>query len=124
MKAAVLAAGLACAAAALGALQISGADERAEICRPGFAAYQRPSTEAWERLRRAVFAREGVSWSRRAEFQTDHIVPRCLGGSNDLDNLQLQLWQEAQIKDLREAKACRAYCSGKLELGAARALVR
>ena len=53
-------------------------------------------------------ARAGLPWSERNDFELDHVVPRCLDGSNDLSNLQLQTWPEAEAKDHREAEVCRA----------------
>jgi hypothetical protein len=50
----------------------------------------------------------------------DHVVPRCLDGPNDLSNLQLQPWPEAEEKDHREAETCRAYCNGEISLEQAR----
>jgi hypothetical protein len=57
-----------------------------------------------------------LSWSERNDFELDHVVPRCLDGSNDLSNLQLQPWPEAEEKDHREAETCRAYCNGAISL--------
>jgi hypothetical protein len=102
---------------------IAGADEaaeRARICHPGFARAGRPSEAEWQRLKAAALARAGLPWSQRNDFELDHIVPRCLDGSNDLANLQLQPWPEAEEKDHREAETCRAYCSGEISLEQAR----
>ena len=60
---------------------------------------------------------------RATASRLDHVVPRCLDGSNDLSNLQLQPWPEAEAKDHREAEICRAYCSGTISLEQARELV-
>ncbi len=95
------------------AIVLSG-DERDRVCRPGAAAAGRPSPDAWLRLRQQVFAKAGVSFpAHHADYQVDHIIPRCLDGPNTMDNLQLQLWDEARVKDVKEAEVCRAYCSGK-----------
>ncbi len=104
-----------------GATMVLSGDDRARICHPGFAAAGRPSPEAWLKLRREVFRRAGVNFAMyHADFETDHIIPRCLDGPNTLDNLQLQLWPRARIKDLEEVETCRAYCAGKLTLPQAR----
>src|SRR5271166_4035893 len=116
------AAGLALACSALGAVYVAGADEREYICRPGYAASQRPSKEAWDRLRRAALDRAKIPWELRGNFQVDHIQPLCLGGASTLDNLQAQPWVEARAKDAREAEVCRAYCNGKLTIEAARGI--
>jgi hypothetical protein len=107
------------AAGALVSPAIAGADEateRARICHPGFARAGRPSEAEWTRLKAAAMARAGVPWSERNDFELDHVIPRCLDGSNDLSNLQLQPWPEAAEKDRREAETCRAYCEGEITL--------
>jgi hypothetical protein len=53
--------------------------------------------------------------------EIDHLVPLCLGGSNSGKNLWPQ--QKYKAKDKQEALLCRAVCSGKLSLGAARILI-
>jgi hypothetical protein len=109
-------------AIALAAPAIAGADqdiERTRICHPGFARAGRPSAAAWTRLKAEAMARAGLPWSERNDFELDHVVPRCLDGSNDLSNLQLQPWPEA-AKDRREAEVCRAYCAGAISLEQAR----
>ena len=113
--------------------------ERARICRPGFAEAGRPSRDAWLKLRQQAFERAGVSFVvHHHDYETDHIVPRCLDGPNTLDNLQLQRctkWEKlkngrdgprclegrAYDKDENlEIPTCRAYCAGKLTLEQAR----
>lgn len=47
-------------------------------------------------------------------YELDHYIPLCLGGSDDEDNLQFQPWQEALRKDAYEAEICRHVCSGDL----------
>ena len=110
-------------AIALGWPAIAGADEdieRTRICHPGFARAGRPSAAEWTRLKAEALARAGLPWSERGSLELDHIVPRCLDGPNDLSNLQLQPWPEAEAKDHREAEICRAYCSGEISLEQAR----
>jgi hypothetical protein len=98
------------------------ADEgRDRICRVSFARAGRPSESEWQRLKMAAMARAKLSWSRRNEYELDHIIPRCLDGSNDPGNLQLQPWAAAKEKDDLEARVCRQYCAGALTLEQARA---
>jgi hypothetical protein len=40
------------------------------------------------------------------EYELDHIVPLCMGGTNDRSNLQLQTWADADRKDIDEAALC------------------
>jgi hypothetical protein len=49
-----------------------------------------------------------------AEYELDHTVPLCLGGSNDRSNLQLQTWGDAKRKDLDEAAVCQMVREGVL----------
>jgi hypothetical protein len=51
---------------------------------------------------------------RMSDFELDHIVSLCLGGSNDRSNLQLQPWPEARRKDQVERQLCRAVDRGDL----------
>lgn len=109
------------AIAAAASVSFSQGDERARICRPGAATAGRPSPDAWLKLRQQVFARAGVSFpAHHADCTVDHIVPRCLDGSNTLDNLQLQTRANAVIKDHLEVETCRAYCAGSITIDQAR----
>jgi hypothetical protein len=105
----------------IGAAVALAPDERDRICRPGAAAAGRPSPDAWLKLRQQVFERAGVSFAaHHGDYVVDHRIPRCLDGPNTLDNLQLQTWPDAQLKDRQEDQACRAYCAGKVTLEQAR----
>lgn len=53
--------------------------------------------------------------------ERNHIVPRCLGGPDTLENLEYQPWAEANPDDVRERRMCEAYCRGEITLEAARA---
>lgn len=48
------------------------------------------------------------------EYELDHIVPLCMGGSNDRSNLQLQTWDDAKRKDIDEVALCQMVRSGVL----------
>jgi hypothetical protein len=65
---------------------------------------------AYERQARRVFATWGVPFADHRQYELDHRVPRCLGGSDTDDNLWPQPIAEARIKDTLEAEACRRVC--------------
>ncbi len=44
-------------------------------------------------LKRQVFARYGLLWAHRLMYDVDHLVPLCLGGTNDLENLWPHSWK-------------------------------
>src|SRR3954462_10488620 len=80
----------------------------ADICVPGYAREHRmPYAESAAIKREILPAGHSVS-----EYELDHIVPLCMGGSNDRSNLQLQPWDEAKRKDVDEWRLCRAVCAG------------
>ena len=49
----------------------------------------------------------------------DHLVPREVGGADDVHNLWVQGWASAKQKDLEENKWHRDVCSGAVTLAAA-----
>jgi hypothetical protein len=67
-----------------------------------------------EAMRRRVFAEYDVPWAERSAYEVDHLVPLCLGGSNELANL----WPERSHaeKDRVEARLCRRVCAGEVSL--------
>jgi hypothetical protein len=94
--------------------------ERLRICAKGAAAAGRPPADEWKRMKNAALDRAAIPRKRSGEYEYDHIIPRCLGGSNDPDNLQLQTWDVARVKDDLERFVCRQYCDGKISLDDAR----
>jgi hypothetical protein len=59
-----------------------------------------------------------------AEFELDHIIPLCIGGSNARSNLQLQDWPTAHLKDIDEARVCRMVHSGEMSCTEGREIMR
>ncbi len=119
MRSAAFAAGLALSTVAFVALL--GAEPPSsitEMCTPGYSkAHRMPYPQS-----NAIKHRMLPSGANIHDFELDHIVPLCLGGSNNSDNLMLQPWPEAHKKDRLEVYACRAVCHGGMDLTAARAL--
>jgi len=60
-----------------------------------------------------------VPWELRAEYEFDHLIPRCLGGADSVKNLFPQYrkgYMSALIKDKAERRACVMVCKGELDL--------
>jgi hypothetical protein len=74
-------------------------------------------------MKREVFKRDHVKYVRNT-YRIDHVEPLCLGGSNSLDNLQIQTIAESFEKDKLERSLCRDVCAGRIELGAAQKKIR
>jgi hypothetical protein len=82
------------------------------------------TSAAWEARRRALWARENPNFvydSQRAP-EIDYIIPRCLGGSNELANMQFMSELDVLLRERNEPAACRAFCAGTLNLVQARSL--
>lgn len=59
-----------------------------------------------------------------SEYELDHIVPLCMGGSNDRGNLQLQTWADADMKDRDEVSLCDLVRDGVLTCDEAQETMR
>lgn len=69
----------------------------------------------------------GVAWKDHARFEYDHLIPRELGGADDVGNL----WPQprfgspnAKQKDQLENKLHTLVCSGHLHLSEAQDMIR
>jgi hypothetical protein len=49
--------------------------------------YSRQARHVSIELRREVFARYGIEWAKRNDYEVDHLCPLAIGGSNDIKNL-------------------------------------
>jgi hypothetical protein len=105
------------------------------ICRPGWAAQQRPGTSYTNAIKRAQLQAAGVPWSQARAYELDHRIPITLGGApRDPRNLWLQAWgrtppagwtgeTDAHGKDVLEVRLRRLVCAGALPLAAAQACI-
>jgi hypothetical protein len=59
-----------------------------------------------------------------SEYELDHRIPLCMGGSNDRSNLQLQTWDEAKRKDEDEIALCELVQRGVLTCEEAQTTMR
>jgi hypothetical protein len=62
--------------------------------------------EQSHRMKLEMLHAQGLSSSSIWAYELDHIVPLCMGGTNDFTNLQLQLWPDAKRKDIDEVALC------------------
>ena len=70
-----------------------------------------------------VLERYDLPIGSHPDYEIDHLVPLCLGGSDDLENLWPQprhsiepKWN-AEAKDRLEKRLCSLVCAGLLDLG-------
>ncbi len=90
-----------------------------QACHEGPRLYETDHA-AYVRQARRVFAAWGVAFDDRSNYELDHRVPRCLGGSDADSNLWPQPLSEALVKDRLERKVCLVVCrDGALSLDAA-----
>jgi hypothetical protein len=62
---------------------------------------------------RDIFALYGVPWAERHNYELDHLIPRCLGGADEMANLWPQPLAEAVRKDRVERAVCHAVCDSQ-----------
>jgi hypothetical protein len=89
----------------------------AMICRPGFAASQRPPKSYTEPLKRADMRAYGLTGQRLGDYVLDHLVPLELGGAGySPANLWIQSTRAGHEKDEVENALTAAACSGRIPL--------
>lgn len=66
--------------------------------------------EAYREIARYVFSLYGVPYAEHRQYELDHLIPRCLGGADEVRNLWPQPIEEARGKDIVETRVCRAVC--------------
>ncbi len=92
-----------------------------EICSTKWGHDRRHVTTA---MKQEVANRYGVPWSKHADYEFDHLIPRELGGADDVNNLWPQPWADARKKDQLETRLHVLVCSGQLPLEQAQASIR
>ena len=87
---------------------------RTTICEPGYTAKVRPSRKFTDAIKRRLV--NGLPGSSQ-DYELDHLIPLGLGGHpTSANNLWLQNWPEAAIKDREELRLRREVCSGRMTL--------
>lgn len=82
--------------------------------------YSKQHRQTSQALKEEVYKNAGVSYPQPiGKYEVDHIVPLCLGGADELQNLQLQPAEPIpgfHQKDVVEAWACRSLCNGGIDI--------
>src|SRR5271166_3132371 len=72
-----------------------------------------------------ILKRYGLAPGTHADYELDHLIPLCLGGSDDSSNLWPQprrsigeTWN-AEAKDRLERLMCNMVCDGQIDIAAA-----
>ena len=85
------------------------------ICVTGYTKSVRPATSFTNGVKALLLKRVGLDPSTASDYELDHIIPLALGGHpRKLDNLELQLWDEAKRKDRIEVKPQCLVCAGQV----------
>src|SRR5258705_13868417 len=83
-------------------------------CEPGYTAKVRPPRKFTDAIKRRLV--NGLRGSSQ-DYELDHLIPLGLGGHPmSANNLLLQAWPEAAIKDRDELRLHREVCAGGITL--------
>ena len=96
---------------------VTQANIKTTICRSGYTATVRPSTDQTDKAKHMLYGAYGVTTGTTSEL--DHLVSLELGGSNDAANLWPEVGKVPNPKDTVENDLHDAVCSGKVSLVAA-----
>jgi hypothetical protein len=88
-----------------------------DICTPGYSRKVRAVPRS---LRNEAYRKYGITSPNPGDYQIDHLIPLCLGGSNSIRNLWPQSYRtspwNAHVKDRLERRLCNLVCAGKVDL--------
>jgi hypothetical protein len=91
------------------------AASKEQVCTPGWAGAHRDVSIA---IKKFVYRVYRVQYSP-GWYEVDHLISLQLGGSNDVDNLWPEPYDDewgAYVKDALETRAHRLVCTGKISL--------
>lgn len=93
-----------------------------KLCATRWGHDRRFVTQAMKRHIAQAYGLEWAGIGKKVEF--DHLIPRELGGADDILNLWPQPWPDAHKKDRLENRLHVLVCSGQLELSDAQQAIR
>jgi hypothetical protein len=95
-------------------LHVTQATIHDTICQRAYTAKVRPPRKVTDAIkRRLIDARSGSP----QDYELDHLIPLGLGGHpTSANNLWLQAWAEAAMKDRDELRLHREVCAGRMTL--------
>lgn len=94
---------------------------RVDICATQWGRDRRHVTA---RMRRQVGRWYGIQPEQWDCCELDHLIPRSMGGADDVRNLWFQPWPEARLKDRLEVKMDKLVCAGTVSLRDAQEMFR
>jgi hypothetical protein len=84
------------------------------ICQRGYTAQVRPPRPVTDAIKHELA--EGLPDAPH-DYELDHLIPLGLGGHpTSPNNLWLQAWSEAAVKDREELRLHREVCAGRMTL--------
>jgi hypothetical protein len=92
-----------------------------DVCSVKWGKDRRHVTQS---MKREVLRLYGLPLDAAKLVEFDHLIPRELGGADDVRNLWPQPWPEAHKKDREENRLHRAVCSGEISLREAQNAMR
>ncbi|HKW93127.1 MAG TPA: hypothetical protein VJX92_14620 [Methylomirabilota bacterium] len=93
---------------------VSQATIQSTICQRGYTAKVRPPRKVTDAIKRRLAT--GLPGTPQ-DYELDHLIPLGLGGDpRSPNNLWLQTWTEAAIKDRDELRLHREVCAGRMTL--------
>jgi len=94
------------------------------ICVSGYTKTVRPNEAYTHHLKLKMLYDRGEQKKNARLYELDHWIPLTLGGApSDPNNLVLQPWPDAKLKDKDEFKLGKCVCAHGLTLQAAQALM-
>ena len=95
-----------------------------QLCVANYSATVRPSSSYTNKIKKKLIIQinteemlKGYPLTKIQDYELDHKVPLSIGGDpSSLDNLWMERWDDAKVKDVLEVRLHKAVCKGKMDL--------